>query len=388
MRPIKLVRITTVPLSMRLLLGGQPAYMRSKGMDVTLVSAEGADWEGIPDIGAYDVHKIGMSRQIDPIKDLRALWLLTRLFRRIKPDIVHSHTPKAGLLGMLAAKAAGVPVRMHTVAGMPLMESRGIKRWVLSQAERMTYACASMVYPNSYHLKDFIAAAGLTRPAKLKVLAGGSSNGIDTDYFLRTAALEQSAAGLRRSLGIPPDAMVFVFVGRLVKDKGINELVKAFEAVHAKTPHTRLLLVGPFEEELDPVAAHTKNSIDRHEAIISVGFQKDVRPYLTASDILAFPSYREGFPNVPMQAGCLGLPSIVTDINGCNEIIQEGVNGLIVPPKDGEALAGAMERLVLDEALRTRCAVGARARILEKYRQQVVWEALYEEYQRSLKDLN
>jgi len=354
--------------------------MRSKGFEVILVSSDGPDWDKIPDIASYPVHKIQMARQISLLTDARALWRLILLFRRIRPDIVHSHTPKAGLLGMLAAKIAGVPVRMHTVAGMPLMESTGLKKWVLTWTERVTYASASGVYPNSFHLKDFIEAGRFTRLSKLKVIANGSSNGIDTDYFALTATLERQGRDLRRSLFIPAEAMVFVFVGRVVGDKGIEELIKAFVAIHREHGSARLLLVGPYEDDLDPISSHSRELIDRHEAIIPVGFQVDVRPYLAASDILVFPSYREGFPNVPMQAGSLGLPSIVTDINGCNEIIEPGVNGLIIPPKDAVALKDAMERMMLDDALRDRCRMAARERIVERYRQAIVWDALYAEY--------
>jgi glycosyltransferase involved in cell wall biosynthesis len=380
----KLVRITTVPLSMRLLLEGQPAFMRTMGFDVILVSSEGPDWEKIPDIGSYPVYKIAMARRVDLVRDVLALWALYRLFRKIRPDIVHSHTPKAGLLGMLAAKFAGVRVRMHTVAGMPLMESRGLKRRILVLAERLTYRSASRVYPNSFQLKGIIERERLTSASKLTVIASGSSNGIDAGYFQRTEAVQEEAESLRQALSVPAGALVFVFVGRMVKDKGINELVCAFDGIARRHAAVRLLLVGPYEEELDPLEERTKRCIDVNDRIIHVGFRDDVRPYLALSDVLVFPSYREGFPNVPMQAGCLDLPCIVTDINGCNEIVEDGGNGVIVPVKDEKALSQAMERMIIDDALRTHCAAGARTRILEKYQQSVIWEALYEEYQRLL----
>ena len=380
----KLLRITTAPISMRLLIEGQPAFMKGKGFDVILVSGHGADWEGIPRLEDYSVHKVDMARRINLPKDISALFALIRLFRRLKPDIVHSHTPKAGLLGMLAAKITGVPVRIHTVAGLPLMESKGITRSVLVWMERLTYACASGVYPNSYHLKDFILAHGFTRPAKARVIAGGSSNGIDTVRFERTAALQAAGESVRKSLGIPAGALVLLFVGRIVRDKGIGELVRAFDRICGNYPEIRLLLAGPDEKDQDPIDRDTRTAMERNDRIVHVGFQADVRPYLSLADVLVFPSYREGFPNVPMQAGCFGLPSIVTDINGCNEIITDGVNGLIIPPKDEKAVALAMEKMITDEPFRSRCAAAARQRILEKYRQSVVWEALYEEYRRLL----
>ena len=379
---MKLLRITTVPLSMRLLIGGQPAYMKEKGLDVILVSADGPDWAGIPNLDQYEVHKVDMARQIHLWKDLLALFALIRLFRQVKPDIVHSHTPKAGLLGMLAAKLSGVPVRMHTVAGLPLMESTGLKRKILVLAERLTYWAAHRVYPNSFRLRDFIETSRMTAPSRLQVIAQGSSNGIDATHFQRTPELEAAAARLREERGIKPESVVFIFIGRIVRDKGINELLGAFDGL--PDPRAVLLLVGSFEDDLDPVDDRSREIIRRNPRIIHVGFQKDVRLFLCAADVLVFPSYREGFPNVPMQAGCFGLPSVVTDINGCNDIIEEEVNGLIIPPKDEPALRAAMVRMVTDPALKARCAGAARGRILQKYQQSVVWEALYQEYQRLL----
>jgi glycosyltransferase involved in cell wall biosynthesis len=367
---------------MRLLLSGQPAYMRSKGLDVVLVSSEGEDWNGIPDIEHYEVYKVPMSRAIDLYNDLRALWRLMALFKKVKPDIVHSHTPKAGMLAMLAGRITGVPVRMHTVAGLPLMESRGIKRKVLVWAEKLTYSCAHGVYPNSHKLKAYIEEQAFTPSYKLKVLASGSSNGINTEQFKPSSSLVQQGRDLRRKWGLKEGDLLFVFIGRLVKDKGINELVQAFASLDSLYNNAWLLLVGPEEADLDPIDPHAKATIRQHPRIIATGFAQDVKPYLAASDILVFPSYREGFPNVPMQAGCFGLPSIVTDINGCNEIIEPGINGLIVPPKNTQALLEAMEQLLSDEGLRSRCASVSRERIEQRYKQETVWESIYDEYRR------
>lgn len=365
---------------MRLLLAGQPGYMRAKGMDVVLVSGEGADWKGIPDLDAYEVHKVDMARDIALGRDIRALWALIRLFRRIRPDIVHSHTPKAGLLSMLAARVAQVPVRLHTVAGLPLMERRGWKRLVLVWAERLTYRCATGVYPNSLRLREYILEEGFTTPGKLKVIGRGSSNGIDTNFFKPSEELREAGRRLRAGWGIGEKDLVFLFIGRLVKDKGVEELVRAFTLLAARRTGIWLVLVGPYEDDLDPLSADTRRQIDEHPVIRTSGFAQDVRPYLCASDLLVFPSYREGFPNVPMQAGCFGLPCIVTNINGCNEIIVPEVNGLIVPPKDSTALEQAMERMVGDRELMTRCGGSARSMIETHYRNEFIWETLYTEY--------
>ena len=223
---------------------------------------------------------------------------------------------------MLASKLAGVPIRMHTVAGLPLMESSGMKRSVLNIVEKLTYYCATNVYPNSKGLKEFIIKEKLTSKNKLKILGNGSSNGIDTTHFSPNQVSGIEKRQLRKELNITKNDFVFVFVGRLVSDKGINELVEAFTEMSKTHTNSKLLLVGPLETHLDPLLPNTLNEIKNNEAIIYAGFQTDVRPYFATSNALVFPSYREGFPNVVMQAGAMGLPSIVTDINGCNEIIH------------------------------------------------------------------
>ena len=383
--PPVLIRITTVPLSLQKLITGQLPYMRTKGFEPLMVSAAGPESEAVAQEQASRLIEIGMTRKITPVQDLKALWSFYRLCKIHKPAIVHSHTPKAGIIGMLGAKLAGVPVRLHTVAGLPLMEAKGKTRQVLEVVEKLTYACATKVYPNSTVLKDFILESGFCGPEKVKVIGNGSSNGINTAYFhkeqLDAAKLEE----LKAALGIKPDDFVFVFIGRLVKDKGIQELVSAFKNLQPKHPNLKLLLVGPFEHDLDPITDEVLQEINQNSAILSVGFQNDVRPYLAISQALAFPSYREGFPNVPMQAGCFELPAIVTDINGCNEIIRHGENGLIVPPKSEEALYTAMEHLVTNREAYAHMQAQARKMIVERYEQTHFWELLLQEYRTHLK---
>jgi len=278
------------------------------------------------------VQEVAMSRQITPLKDLVALYKLINLFRKEQPAIVHTHTPKAGILGMLAANLAGVPIRLHTVAGMPLMEATGFKRKLLDTVEKLTYACASKVYPNSKGLERLILKNNYAKKEKVKVIAKGSSNGIDTSHFNPENYTPQQNQALRKQLGIQEEDFVFIFVGRLVGDKGINELVEAFSLLTkqplVRNSDSRLLLVGPLESDLDPLKQETLKEIRNNPKIITTGFQKDVRPYFAISDTLVFPSYREGFPNVVMQSGAMGLPGIVSNINGCNEIIKEGFGKL------------------------------------------------------------
>ena len=381
----KLIRITTVPLSLKVLLKGQLRFMASNGFDVKGVSSEGEELREVHENEGIAVEAITMSRKITPFQDLKSLWEMWNFLRKEKPQIVHTHTPKAGIIGMLAARLAGVPHRLHTVAGLPLMEATGTKRKILNFVEKLTYSSATRVYPNSKGLYDFILQNNFTQSNKLKIIANGSSNGIDTAFFSPDQVTELERVTLREKLNIQPNDFVFVFVGRIVSDKGINELIKAFselQAVENNEPTgIKLLLVGGLENDLDPLNPETLAEINQNKDIISVGFQQDVRSFFAIADVLVFPSYREGFPNVVMQAGAMGLPSIVSDINGCNEIIIEGENGLIIPPKNVEKLKEKMLTLAKDKNLYTKLKGNSRRMIENRYEQSVVWNALLEEYE-------
>ena len=381
----KLIRITTVPISFKVLLKGQLRFMASNGFDVKGVSSEGDELKEVIENEGIVMEAINMSRKITPFQDLKSLWEMWNFLRKEKPQIVHTHTPKAGIIGMLAARLAGVPHRLHTVAGLPLMEATGIKRKILNFVEKLTYSSATRVYPNSKGLYDFILQNNFTQSNKLKIIANGSSNGINTTFFSLAQVSEIERVTLREKLNIQPDDFVFVFVGRIVSDKGINELIKAFSelqtAENNELTGIKLLLVGGLESDLDPLNPETLAEINQNKDIISAGFQQDVRPFFAISDALAFPSYREGFPNVVMQAGAMGLPSIVSDINGCNEIIVEGENGLIIPSKNVEKLKEKMLTLARDKNLYIKLKENSRRMIENRYEQSVVWKALLEEYE-------
>jgi glycosyltransferase involved in cell wall biosynthesis len=374
----KLIRITTVPLSLDKLLEGQLRYMAAH-YQVVAVSSEASYLKCVAEREGVRYHAVSMTRKITPFQDLKAVYQLYRFFRKEKPFIVHTHTPKAGLVGMLAARLAGVPHRLHTVAGLPLLEATGIKHLILNSVERLTAFCATKLYPNSKALCHIMIQKRLAPAKKLNVIGTGSSNGIATAHFSRHHFSSETLAELRDTIGLT-SAFIFIFVGRLVADKGINELVAAFKALHEKGIECQLLLVGPLESELDPLYATTLELIDQHPHIFTIGYQIDVRPYFALADALVFPSYREGFPNAVLQAGAMELPSIVSDINGCNEIIEHGVNGLIVPVKTVQPLFDAMYTLVTDVNLRNQMQVNARSSITQRYEQQVIWEAILEEY--------
>lgn len=377
---LKLIRITTIPLSLDKLLEGQLKFMQNQ-YDVIAVSSEKEYLEKVGAREGVATHHLEMTRKITPLHDVMAVIKLTLFLLKTKPEIVHSHTPKAGIVGMMAAFFARVPHRFHTVAGLPLLEETGNKRKVLDFVEKLTYRFATKVYPNSKGLYDIILKNKYCAPHKLTVLANGSTNGINTTFFSNSHFSFAQKEALRNRLGIEQNDFVFVFVGRLVTDKGINEMVAAFRKLKINNPTAKLLLVGPLESELDPLLPKTLEAIENVKEIISVGYQQDVRLYLSISNCLVFPSYREGFPNVVMQAGAMDLPSIVTNINGCNEIIIPKENGLIIPVKDEKVLLEAMTTLMEDTLLYQHLQDNARLMIVNRYEQNVVWNALLKEYQ-------
>ena len=377
---MKLIRTTTVPVSLNYLLKGQLSFL-NQHFEVVAVSGEDEHLKAVVEREQVRVVPLTMQRAIRPFHDLVALWRLYWLFRTERPQIVHSITPKAGLLSMLAAKMAGVPVRMHTFTGLIFPSRSGFMQKLLIKMDQLLCWAATNIYPEGNGVKLDLINYGITSKP-LKVLANGNVNGIDLEFFSCTQIYSEQKEELRQELGLQPNDFVFIFVGRLVGDKGINELIEAFFKL--PIPNTKLLLVGPFESELDPLQPETLKVIETHPNIILVGFQSDVRPYFAVSDCLVFPSYREGFPNVVMQAGAMGLPSIVTNINGCNEIIVEGENGTIIPVKNVPALVEAMQKMCSDKAYYEQLQQKARVMIQSRYEQQVVWEALLEEYRRVL----
>ena len=375
----KLIRLVTVPLSFKHLIKGQAKFFSENGFDVELMAADGKERVDVENYEQVPYTILDLSREITPRRDMATLQKLIKLYRTKKPDIVHSQTPKAGLIGMMAAKIAGVPKRIHTVGGLPILEATGRKRQILTITEKITSACATQVLVNSHALARIMADMNLCPAHKLKVLGHGSSNGIDTDYF-SPDQVRESKEELRSFYNIPSNALVFVFIGRIVRDKGINELAEAFERLSQKNPDIYLLMVGPEEQTLDPISDTSRERLTGNSRVIMTGYQHDVRPFLKMSDVLVFPTYREGFPNVPMQAGAFGLPSIVTDINGCNEIISDGKNGWIIPPKNGERLYEIMDWIIANPAEIARAGESSQPFIIQHFSQPYIWGEIKKVY--------
>lgn len=368
-----------MPISLEKLLENQLRYMSSY-FDVTAISSNKERLEEFGNSQDVKTYHLNLTRQITPIQDLKAVWKLIKFLRKENPHIVHTHTPKAGIVGMMAAWFSRVPHRLHTVAGLPLMEATGIKRKILNLVEKLTYTFATKVYPNSKGLQEFIETEKFTKPSKLKIIGNGSSNGIDTQYFNPNLFSETQTQDLKKELGIHPLDTVFIFIGRIVADKGIHELIDAFQEFSSIKEHTKLILVGPLEQELDPIQEDTLHIIHTHPKIINLGFKKDIRPFLAISNVLVFPSYREGFPNVVLQASAMQLPCIVSNINGCNEIITHLENGLIIPVKNTQAITNAMSHIVNNKDLYIKMKTNSRPNITSNFERNVYWNALLKEY--------
>lgn len=369
---MKIVRACTVSRSVNFFVGLIPE-LKEMGYEVVAVSSDGPELQKVRDAGGRVV-TVEMQRHISPLKDIKSLWQMIRVFRKEKPRMVHSMTPKAGLLCMIAGKLTGVPIRVHMFTGLVFPTSKGLKRKILMATDWLTCACATHVLPEGEGVKRDLLENGITKKP-IKVLGYGNCRGIDLKRFDRTPEVMAAAKQIRRD-----DKFTFIAIGRLVGDKGINELVQAFTRLNNEYPDTRLILVGSYEPDLDPIDPATVKEIDTNPVIEAVGQQNDVRPWLAAADCAVLASYREGFPNVVIEAGAMGLPQVVTDINGANEIIIEDKNGTIVPPRDSDALFDAMKRMVTDTAWRESFAVNARPMIATRYEQSYVRNCLKEFY--------
>ena len=331
----------------------------------------------LDDLKAKDVAtiEVPMERHISIVKDMKALIFIIKTFRREKPGMVHSMTPKAGLLCMLAAWLTRVPLRIHTFTGLVWPTSKGIQRKILMFTDWLTCACATHIIPEGYGIMADLQKHITRKP--MKVLGYGNVKGIDLKRFSLRPEIIKKAEELKVN-GI----FTFLFVGRLVGDKGINELVEAFVRLQSEIKNTRLLLVGTFEDKLDPLNSDTLQAIHSIDKIKVLGVKKgdELIAYYAASDSFVLPSYREGFPNTLLEAGAMDLPLIVTDINGSREIVEDGKNGIIISPKDSDALYYAMKDIVEKREKRALFASNARQMIASRFEQGFVHQCLLNFY--------
>jgi glycosyltransferase involved in cell wall biosynthesis len=383
----KLIRVTTVPMALKHLLAGQMRYMKENGFDVIMVSADGKERDDVINNEGCPHIIIAMTRKITPFADLRSLWQLYKFFKKEKPDIVHSHTPKAGLLSMLAAKFAGIKIRVHTIAGLRFMTSTGFTRKVLVAMEKLTASSATHVWPNSFSLLKYIRENKLVNESKLQVIGKGSSNGIDLSRYstdkLNTDRLEE----IKKELKYSNENIYLLSVGRIVNDKGINELLNAFSELYTTNNRLRLILLGSFEEELDPIPEASKKILKEHPGIIHINWSNEVEYYMDLSALLVHPSYREGFPNVLLQAGAMNCPVVCSIIEGNIDIVDHEKTGLLFKVKNEEDLKEKLTFAINNPELMKQYDTALRQKVETCFDQQIVHQAIRNKYQELLSEI-
>lgn len=360
--------VVTSEVSARAFYRGYPAFLRSRGWDVTLVSDSTGDLERLASAEGVHAMPVRMSREPSPLKDLGALRRMRRALRRLRPDVVVTATPKAGLLGMLAARSTGVPVRVHQLWGLRLETERGFRRQVFRALERLTADRATLVIANSRSLADAADAEGIGH-GRIEVVGPGSAMGIDLDLFSASSPREpldaESAAFVQSAR-----SNVVGFVGRLTEDKGIPTLLQSLEILQQRGVAVAALLVGTSESEaVDDLVTDTATRVRIHR----VSQVADPRAYLAAMDVFCLPTLREGFPNVILEAAALGIPAVTTTATGARDSVIEGKTGLLVPPLDARLLADALERVLSDTALRRSMGAAAAARVHAEFDRRAIW---------------
>ena len=382
--PVTVVHVTTAPMALLAFFGGQLQYMRERGFRVVAVTSPGEHLDKVMARERIEVHTVEMARRITPLGDLAALVRLCGLFRQLRPQVVHSHTPKAGMLGMLAAWLTGVPVRVYSCHGLPHVTASGMRRRLLVASEAMSCRLSQVTVCVGASVRRTLLDEGVAGDDKMTVFGNGSANGVDADVRFNPARLAPGAAQAARAAhGIPADAPLVLFVGRLVRDKGVVELQQAWARVREQFPKAHLLLVGPPEEQ-DPVPAGVLEALRADDRVHFAGFVDEMAAVYAAADVVALPTYREGLPYVPLEAAAMARPVVCSDVPGCTDAVRDGVTGTLVPVRDVAALAGAVGRYLADPGLRERHGRAGRARVLADFRPEAIWRSTYETYRRLL----
>ena len=363
----KFFLITTVPISL-IFFKGQIAFLKNE-FDVNLVSSPGEKLDEATREENVKSHYISMAREINLAKDIRGLFKFIRLFSTEKPELIHCNTPKGSLLSLFAGFVTGVPHRIYYVHGLRYQGALGFKKKLLMFLEKVSCFCATDIIAVSDGVRKVLNKQ-ITKK-QIKVIGFGSSNGLDLKSFNKSF---YDAEKIRQELGISGNDLVFGFVGRLVGDKGINELVHSFKTLSDNHKNNKLVLIGNFENKLDPLKKSTLEEIQENKNIFYLGFQSDIKPYLAIFDVFVFPSYREGFGISLMEANAMGVPAISSDIIGCNEIIKDGINGFLIEPGNENELYKKMEYCIINKNTIGGMALNCREIIRSKYSQEFVWE--------------
>ncbi len=369
--------IVTHPMSALSFFPGQLRWLSSQDYKITVLSSSGPQLEKMSSRENVSIISVEMSREISLLNDAVALWQLWRLFMQHRPEIINVGTPKAGFLSGIAGFFAGIPVRIYTLHGLRLETTHGLKRSILNLTERIACACAHRVVCVSPSLRDEVIRAGLTRAEKTIVLANGSANGIEVSRFALTPEAEMQLKELRVDLDLSVGMPVIGFVGRFTRDKGIIELLEAYQSLRTQMSTLRLLLVGDFEDG-DPIPDETVTAITTLPGIIRTGFVEDTRLYFHLMTVLALPTYREGFPTVALEAAAAGVAVITTTATGARDSVHDGETGLIVPVGNTSALINGLAHILGVPGVAAKMGVAAQAWVKKDF----VPENLWREYDR------
>ena len=380
----RLVHITTVPKSF-LFLRDQIRYVRERGFEVSAITSPGPELARFSRELDLEILPIEMPRRISPLEDLAALGRIATALRKISPDIVHAHTPKGGLLGMMGAALAGIDHRVYHMRGLPMMTATGAKRELLCWTERISCGLAHKTIAVSHSLRDVAIEERLTRANKIHVMLGGSGQGVEAKKRFDPAMYEGERERIRREQNIPEDALVLGFIGRLVRDKGIVELASAWETLRERHPNAHMLIVGPFEER-DPVPRQTREALEQDPRVHMLGWQSETAPFYRAMDVVTLPSWREGFPNVPLEAAAMELPVVSTLVAGCIDAVADGKTGALVPVRDPDALAQAIDGYLSHADRRIAHGKAGRARVLDQFDPTKIFAAIHEDIYMELLD--
>jgi len=382
---VRLVHVMTVPQSLNFLTG-QIGYLKARGFEISAISSPEEFLMRFAARENIHVHGVEMPRRITPFYDLVALARIWRILRRLRPQIVHAHTPKGGVLGMVGAWFARVPVRIYHMRGLPFTTARGVRRWLLIWSERISCRLAHRVLCVSPSLRQLAIESHLCPPEKITVLARGSGNGVDAAHRFNESTVSAAMRNdTRRRHSIPTGALVLGFVGRIVCSKGIVELADAWRELRSEFPDLHLLLVGPLELQ-DAIPDEVERTLRIDPRVHFLGHEWNTPPLYAVMDVLALPTYREGFPNVLLEAAGMKVPVVATQVSGCLDAVQDGVTGTLIPPYDAARLAGAVRMYLYDGELRRRHGEAARDWVLREFRPEGIWKAVYEEYRGRLEE--
>lgn len=380
----RLVRMTAASMALKVSTRGQPKYMSEHGFDVTMISSDGWELPGVIALEQCPHIEVNLTRKLSPLSDARSIYRLYRIFKKLKPHIIHTENLKANLAGLIAGYLAGVPVRIQTMAGLVSPVKKGLKGWLIRQAEILSFRFATDVWPNSNRSMEYMLKTGMVKASKTKVIGHGSTNGIDLERFSGNAIQPQRLDEIKKTIFFEPGDQVLLFAGRMVKDKGVEELVAVFERLQVEFPNAKLVLLGPQEADLDPLKNETLRSIRANDRIIHIEWTDEVEYYLSLATLFVFPSYREGFPNVIMQAGAMHCPVVCSNIIGNADIITHGKNGVLHTSQEEDSLYDAARYALNHPGEMRRMAENLYQDMVTYYDRYIIYELYIKEYKELL----